>query len=544
MANARTRFRPPARLSADAVGGRPRRAAGICVTVIASLLVGLTLPAGALPPPPENPSDDQISASQSQAAQINDMVGKLSAKVANTQGEIDRLNNDMALKAELSQKAAVDLDVAVSDAADADSAATAAGAAATASQEEIDRAQAQVDSFVAASFRQGSTLGSMTALWDAGSADELLQRTQLLESISGSQLDVIGNLQRARVAKANLDAAARAALQVARDKQAEADVAKQNADRAAAEAATALQVGQARLRQLESDLSAERTSYQAAVNTVNNLQGQRQAYTDWLVLKAAEEERLRKEAEEAARKAAEEEAARQAAAAAAAAAEAARIAAEQQAQRQAAAAAAAAAATAQRQAARDAQAASAAAARTAAAAASRAAAAPSRAAGSARAATPAPVQAPAPAAYNGDIGQRVVAAARSWLGTRYSWGGGNASGPTVGIRDGGTADSFGDYMNVGFDCSGLTLYAFAQVGVSLPHYSGYQFYKGARIARSDLQAGDLVFYANDTSDPATIHHVAIYMGGNQMLESPQSGSYVKISPMRWDGYIGAARPYA
>ncbi|WP_420115425.1 hypothetical protein, partial [Micromonospora sp.] len=307
-----------------------RRLIGVSAGLVAALVLGLATPAGALPPPPDNPTDDQIAASQQQAAEINSAVGQLSAQVASTQGQIDALRNDMQYKQELSQKAAIDLDIAVADAADAATAADQAAAAATAAQGDIAAAQDKADNFAAASFRQGSTLGSMSALWDAGSADELLQRNQLLESISGSQLDVIGNLQRAQVTKSNLDAAAREALQKAKDTQAAADAAKQAADKAAADAADALQVGQAQLASLQNDLSNQQVAYQAAVNTVNQLQGQRQAYEDWLVLKAAEEERLRKEAEEAARKAAEEEAARQAAAAAAAAAEAARVAAEQE----------------------------------------------------------------------------------------------------------------------------------------------------------------------------------------------------------------------
>ena len=77
----------------------------------------------------------------------------------------------------------------------------------------------------------------------------------------------------------------------------------------------------------------------------------------------------------------------------------------------------------------------------------------------------------------------------------------------------------------------------------LPHYSVYQYTgRSSKISRSDLQPGDLVFWANNTSSPSTIHHVAIWMGNNQIVEAPNSGSYVKISTMYWDGYIGAVRP--
>ncbi len=70
--------------------------------------------------------------------------------------------------------------------------------------------------------------------------------------------------------------------------------------------------------------------------------------------------------------------------------------------------------------------------------------------------------------------QVVLDRARSELGTPYAWGGGNADGPTQGIHDGGVADAFGDFDKVGFDCSGLMVYAFAGVGITLPHYSGCQ----------------------------------------------------------------------
>ena len=139
-------------------------------------------------------------------------------------------------------------------------------------------------------------------------------------------------------------------------------------------------------------------------------------------------------------------------------------------------------------------------------------------------------------------GQQVVDAAMAYLGTTYAWGGGDYSGPSQGIRDGGVADRYGDYNKVGFDCSGLALYAWAQVGVFLPHYSGYQYTGQPHVDRSDLQPGDLVFYAYNTSDPSTIHHVAIWIGDNQIVEAPNSGSYVKISTMYWNGFIGAARP--
>jgi cell wall-associated NlpC family hydrolase len=138
----------------------------------------------------------------------------------------------------------------------------------------------------------------------------------------------------------------------------------------------------------------------------------------------------------------------------------------------------------------------------------------------------------------------VVNAALAYLGTPYSWGGGSSSGPTTGISAGCTSQcmQFEPWNTVGFDCSGLTLYAWAQAGVSLPHYSAYQYQSGQHISRSNLQPGDLVFFASDTSDWTTIHHVAIYLGSNQLIEAAESGTTVHIRNWRDDGYIGAVRP--
>lgn len=126
--------------------------------------------------------------------------------------------------------------------------------------------------------------------------------------------------------------------------------------------------------------------------------------------------------------------------------------------------------------------------------------------------------------------ERVIARGMSQLGVTYAWGGGNAYGPTLGIRDGGVADTYGDYAKVGFDCSGLTLYSFAAVGITLDHYSGSQYTAGRQVPTSEIKRGDMLFYG-----PGGSQHVAIYLGDGQMLEAPQSGSEVKISPVRWGG---------
>jgi cell wall-associated NlpC family hydrolase len=129
-----------------------------------------------------------------------------------------------------------------------------------------------------------------------------------------------------------------------------------------------------------------------------------------------------------------------------------------------------------------------------------------------------------------------IAAGREYLGTIYSWGGGSLSGPSMGWGiDAGV---------VGFDCSGLTRYAYAQAGITIPRNSSAQYLALPKVSRSDLQRGDLVFWATDTSDPSTIHHVAIYLGDGSILEAPESGEVIRIASMRWTGFIGGARPSA
>ncbi|GAB2673722.1 hypothetical protein GCM10027169_39440 [Gordonia jinhuaensis] len=130
--------------------------------------------------------------------------------------------------------------------------------------------------------------------------------------------------------------------------------------------------------------------------------------------------------------------------------------------------------------------------------------------------------------------EMVINRAESQLGVPYAWGGGDADGPTLGIHDGGVADSYGDYNKIGFDCSGLMIYAFAAVGISLPHYTGYQYTSGPHVPLSDMQRGDMIFYGPNASE-----HVALYLGNNQMIEAPESGDVVKISALRTAG----AMPY-
>jgi peptidoglycan DL-endopeptidase CwlO len=136
------------------------------------------------------------------------------------------------------------------------------------------------------------------------------------------------------------------------------------------------------------------------------------------------------------------------------------------------------------------------------------------AAARAQIASPAPLDAPTgapPSQYGG-----VVGIAMQYLGTPYVYGGESPSG---------------------FDCSGFVMYVFSRVGVSLPRTVSTQYAVGVPVSRSELQAGDLVFFNG-------LGHVGIYIGGGSFIHSPHTGDVVKISSMTgWyaDTYVGARR---
>ncbi|MGE5690602.1 MAG: NlpC/P60 family protein [Pseudomonadota bacterium] len=117
-----------------------------------------------------------------------------------------------------------------------------------------------------------------------------------------------------------------------------------------------------------------------------------------------------------------------------------------------------------------------------------------------------------PAKYGG-----VVGIAMQYLGVPYRWGGASPSG---------------------FDCSGLVMYVYAQVGVSLPHYTGSLWGMGVPVSREDLQPGDLVFFNG-------LGHMGIYAGGGSFVHAPHTGDVVKVSSLSdsWYAatYMGARR---
>jgi peptidoglycan DL-endopeptidase CwlO len=85
-----------------------------------------------------------------------------------------------------------------------------------------------------------------------------------------------------------------------------------------------------------------------------------------------------------------------------------------------------------------------------------------------------------------------------------------------------------------YDCSGLLMRAWQAAGINLPRVSRQQFYAGGHLPVRQMQPGDLYFLATDPSDPSTIHHVAMYLGNDQIVEAPYTGEFVRVRPMNWD----------
>lgn len=111
---------------------------------------------------------------------------------------------------------------------------------------------------------------------------------------------------------------------------------------------------------------------------------------------------------------------------------------------------------------------------------------------------------------------KVIAYARAQLGKPYVY---NTAGPKT------------------FDCSGLTMMAWAQAGVSMPHYSGAQYSMFPHIALSELQPGDLIF-----KGPGGSTHVSLYVGGGMQIAATHTGSYVLLQPVPYSNLSGAVRP--
>ncbi|MDU0477728.1 NlpC/P60 family protein [Staphylococcus chromogenes] len=554
-------------------------AATACASI--STLSTVATPAKAQPigssQAPTNPSDEQLAQAAQNIATSSENVSQLALELSRAQAEVTKLENIMGGLREAVNKALVDLQKAQAEAQTAREQANTAKGELDTNQKEIEAAQAALNEISRTAYRQGSANSAVAGAAGTANTSDALARQSYLRLNAEKQRAAIDKLDRLRTESANKESKLREARAAAEAKEGEAKSAESQAQAAVTANVTAMQEQAKKHQDLKTQQVAAQARLDAAKSTSKDLQDKRKEYQDFLKAEEARKEAERRAAEAAAARAKAEAEAR------------ARAEAEAQARREAEAAAQAERAEKQRQA----EAAKAAAEAAKQKAASEAATADEREQARKDAASAAEKAAGALANAQGPTGnpavaaagpvstifkasdyltleepeaaakavtaaakaavvsrnnpvtavsgsrsekiEAVIARAQSQIGMPYAWGGGNASGPTKGIRDGGVADSHGDYNKVGFDCSGLTMYAFAAAGISLPHYTGYQYQEGQKIDPSQAQRGDLLFWG-----PNAEHHVAIYLGNGQMIEAPQSGSTVQISPVRWAGMS----PYA
>ncbi|MFD6222764.1 NlpC/P60 family protein [Nocardia asteroides] len=454
--------------------------------VAAGLLLALALlasagPVAAVPPPPPNPSDGEIAGAGAQVDARVGEIGVLINRVAAADQQLRALDDVLAAKREAVNQALVDLQSA-RDAADAAAAAVAdsqnlladAGAKVAGARQEFDQLATQ------AYVRPVNS--SVVTYLASATPDTAMDRAQVLSMVSKNQRQVLDDLRRTQIAQANQNAAARQAKTDA-DAAAGAAEQKKNAAQTAMSVAKNEFDAQSVARDnLQRDRAAAQAALDVARATVSGLQSQREVFLAWDDQRKAEVTALLAAANAAAQRAAADQAARDRAA---------RLGEGQRPHTEL-----------------------------------------ESTPASPRKTKPRPTR---PQVTGSAAIETVIDRAMSQLGVTYAWGGGDEDGPTLGIRDGGTADAHGDYNKIGFDCSGLMLYAFAGIGVSLPHYSGYQYNAGTRVDVDDRERGDMLFWG-----PGGSAHVALYLGDGTMIEAPESGDVVKISPVREDGIM----PYA
>ena len=424
LADPKTAMRWLSRMARAALAGRTKRVGAV---VVGAFLAFATTGSGAAGWADPGPSARDIAQSKQTVRDRAAAVGRIKAKLAKADGELDHLATVAEVAVEHYNGQLVLLERARNEYAQAQQRLAAA-------QANWAQTRRDVAVFAAQAYRlNGGLSGLSAAIGGAGGPQGFLDRQSMIQVLADRQAGAIQRMQAAKQVADVFRKQTAAALHTQQVAARGADEAKLVAEGAVASQRAAVQAIQAQKAQLENQL------------------GQAQA-------KADELQRLRAAALEAAREAA--------------------------------------------------------------------------AAKAARAATSGRL--PTGLVSDSSRGAIAVRAALNWLGTPYSWGGGDVSGPTYGVAQG--ADTRG------FDCSGLVLYAWSKAGIQLDHWTGTQWTSGPHVPTDLLRPGDLVFFATDTSNPDTIHHVGMYIGDGQMIEAPYTGAKVRISSIWRNDLIGATRP--
>ena len=452
------------------------------LAIVVGAIGSTALPAAAAKKP-VIPSQSQVDKANAATQAKAQQIGQAEAQLAAANASLDKLNNQVEAVVEAYDGAMAKVDAAQQHLATAQSNLMAANKA-------RDDAQIQMNQFAAASYRGAGGLDRLSALMTSDSPGAFLTRASTLSALARHEQSVISLMTSTQDAQASAQDAANAALA---DQQVQLQAAAKAKD--AAVAAVNAQAGQiAAINANQLNLNAQLAVLRGTAKD----------------LATARADGLRRQAEEAAAAAAAAKAAAARAAAARAAAAAAALAAQKRA-----------AALAQQQ----------------------AAAAAARQGGNGGGSSadggssgytnnggglvpPGGHSISTPAQRQG-----AIAFAESQIGVWYRWAGAGEVGPTV--------TSTGIQKLPGYDCSGLTMEAYAAVGISLAHYTGAQWDEGLHVSQAQLQPGDLVFFATNTNDPSTIHHVGIYIGNGQMVDAPATGEQIGIHNAFRSDYIGA-----
>lgn len=441
----------------------------LSVLLAAALCVGLVsaADASANPTKPPNPTDQQLNQAQARKDAAAKDVGALSGRIAVAETQLASLNGQaqlaeqkLALALQREQQAKTDV--------------ASAKAALKRAQDSVNQAHRQFVQFVQQSYMAGDIGGTTGVLLTANDPSALLEQSTLQQYVAQHQIDAIGRLNVATVAKSNADAAARLALQ----RQATATAAARTAQQ---QVLAALNQAKTQKVALDQQLAADRQQLQTVQMALTGLTNQRAAYLTW---KKQQEEIA---AREAARKRRLQLAQQRAAAA---------------------------------EAARQNRAHS--------------------GGGSRGGGGGGSSAAPSSGSWTPAKGRAAVQRAMRYLGWPYSWAAGNANGPTYGVSEPGAA--WNDSNILGFDCSGLTMYAWGRDWV---HYAATQYTQAGSYHPSinQLMPGDLVFWSENGAISG-IGHEAMYIGGGNVIQAPQSGDVIKITNIYnvESGYFGATRP--
>jgi cell wall-associated NlpC family hydrolase len=450
------------------------------IAIVVGAIGSTALPAAAAKKP-VIPSQSQVdkanAAAQAKAAQI----GQTEAQLAAANASLDKLNNQVEAVVEAYDGAMAKVDAAQQRLAKAQSDLAAANKARA-------DAQIQMNQFAAASYRGAGGLDRLSALMTSDSPGAFLTRASTLSALARHEQSVISLMTSTQDAQAAAQDAANAALA---DQQVQLQAAAKAKD--AAIAAVNAQAGQI------AAINANQLNLQAQLAVLRGTAKD---------LATARAQGLKRQAEEAAAAAAAAKAAAARAAAARAAAAAAALAAQK---RAAALALQQAAASHQNNGGNNGDGNGG-----------------SSSGGDGGIVPPGGTSISTPAQR-----QAALAFAESQIGLWYRWAGAGEVGPTV--------TSTGVQNVPAYDCSGLTMRAYQAVGISLAHYTGAQWDDGLHVSQAQLQPGDLVFFATNTNDPSTIHHVGIYIGNGQMVDAPATGEQIGIHNAFRPDYIGAVQ---